>query len=50
MAIEWASFGSFLLERPVASTRIRDARVAGTSSTLTLGDQLLGQQVAQPTH
>ena len=33
MAIEWASLGSFLLERLVASIRIREARVAGTSST-----------------
>src|ERR1035438_9430428 len=33
MAIEWASLGSFLLERLVASVRTREARVAGTSST-----------------
>ena len=32
-AIECASLGSFLLERPVASTRMREAKVAGTSST-----------------
>ena len=33
MAIEWASFGSFLLDRLVTRTRIREANVAGTSST-----------------
>jgi hypothetical protein len=33
MATERASLGSFLLERPLPSTRTRAAKVAGTSST-----------------
>ena len=33
MATDSASFGSFLLERPVPSTRTLEARVAGTSRT-----------------
>jgi hypothetical protein len=33
MATESASFGSFLLERPVPSTRTLEANVAGTSRT-----------------
>ena len=32
-ATESASFGSFLFERPVPSTRTREANVAGTSTT-----------------
>ena len=33
IATDRASLGSFLSERPVPSTRIRDANVAGTSTT-----------------
>ena len=34
MATDSASFGSFLFDRPVESTLTRDARVAGTSRTV----------------
>jgi hypothetical protein len=33
MATDRTSFGSFLFERPVPSTRTLEARVAGTSRT-----------------
>jgi hypothetical protein len=34
IATDRASFGSFLSDRPVPSTRTRDASVAGTSTTV----------------
>src|SRR5712691_6038054 len=47
-ATERASLGSFLFERPLESTRTREAKVAGTSSTRSPArEQLLGQQIAQ---
>jgi hypothetical protein len=44
MATESALFGSFLLDRPVPSTRTLEASVAGTFAG---AQQLLGQQIAQ---